>query len=550
MTNNQDETRPLLSSITAGEETAVKPNKLMFNRTYVLICSMYFGVFLGAMDATIVTTLLSHIASSLNELERVSWIVTAYLVAFAAFQPLYGKISDIYGRKNVLIFCNIMFGIGCAICGVSYSFESLVFGRVVSGVGGGGMFALSTISVSDLIPLRQRGLFQGIGNICYGVGAGSGGIFGGLIAAKYDWRVSFTVQVPMIGISTLLIVVFFQNPKRYDGADQEELSTTSKLMRIDFLGSFTLVTSLLLLMLAITTGGREFAWSSPIILGMFGMAGVMLAVFVYIELYVADEPVLAIHLFSNRTITFSALTNLFCTCGVFGILNFVPIYLTSVFDLDPYELGKRLTANFIGVATGSVGAGFYMRHTGKYWAFGVLSPLVQVVGTCGIYFMPIPPIGQRSPVIIDICEYICLFACGFGYASMLTVTLTALIASAPQKFQAMTTSIQYCFRGVGSSLGVSIASSMFQNVLYKELVARVTSGSGPDYKEVIQEVLRSVEAVHDIAAEYRPGVVESYTIASRAVIIESTVLVLIAIVCAGMMAEYKLHNTIQREQED
>ncbi|CAN6643756.1 vacuolar basic amino acid transporter 1 [Trichomonascus vanleenenianus] len=530
--------------------------KVFTTRVIVILSSMWVGVFLAALDGTVVTSLLSHIASDLKELQRVQWIATGYLVACAAFQPIYGKISDIYGRKNVLVFCNLMFALGCLICGVAANLEQLVLGRVVAGIGGGGMFSVGTIAQSDLVPLRSRGILQGIGNICYGVGAGVGGVVGGFMSDRYGWRSAFNVQIPFILLSAVLLMVFFthDNVKKQERAPLlgEESNNGSygatnsskkgsrfidydQLRRIDFLGSITLVSSLLLLMLAISIGGQQYAWTSPVVIGLLGLSAAIASLFVYVELYIAKEPVIPVNLFSNRTIMASSLTNFFCTMSVYAILFFVPVRFQSVMDMTPTQVGKRLFGNFIGVASGSFMAGFYMKHTGRYYWCGVISPLLYLFGVSILihYHLTMPLSMQYASLILN----------GFGYAAMLTVTLLALIAAVPHEFQAVTTSIQYAFRGIGSSLGVSVGSSIFQISLAQQLHERV---QGPLAGDVISRVMDSVEAIRKVPEEYQPAVIASYEYSTRMVMTSCLVLGVIGLFFSALMREYKLHNTLER----
>ncbi|KAA8902059.1 hypothetical protein TRICI_005947 [Trichomonascus ciferrii] len=536
--------------------TAPRPNKVepvSGVKLALIVCPMYFGVFLGALDGTVVTALLSHIASDLHELSRVSWIATGYLVACAAFQPLYGKISDIFGRKEVLIFCNVMFAIGCLICGVSYNLEWLVAGRVVSGIGGGGIMSLSTIAVSDLVPLRLRGIFQGFGNISFGMGAGVGGVVGGILTDKYGWRFVFTIQVPFICLSIFLLSVFFKPGKRStarsrapseedplltDNTTEEPKEETrrEKFRRIDVLGACTLVSTLLVLMFAIATAGDQFAWSSPVIIGLLVLSFLLACAFVYVELYIAKEPVIAIELFSNRTITASSFTNLFGTMAVYSILFYAPIFYASVFGMTPTAVGERLGGNFFGVAFGSFSSGILMAKTGKYYTLGCLSGILLILGSAIIV-----SITPESPVFL---QYVSLFLTGTGYSGMLTVTLLALISAAHHDYQAITTSIQYAFRGIGSTLGVSIASSIFRNVLKTQLYENV---HGEKADAIIKKVLDSVDAIRQIPIEYQPAVIASYNVASKVVLSTALAMGVLSVICSALMREHKLHSTIERD---
>lgn len=201
--------------------------------------------FLAALDATVVTTLLTIIASELKAVKNISWIATSYLLSSSAFQPIFGKLSDIFGRKFILIGCSLMFGIGCTIC-VTDSLWWLVIGRFITGWGGSGLTAVGTITMSDLIPLRDRGLYQGLANICYGLGAASGGFVGGIVADTLGWKYVFILQVPLAAIVGLAIYFNLNLPAGSPGLGAHGQDIKQKLKRVDFLGSFCLISALML----------------------------------------------------------------------------------------------------------------------------------------------------------------------------------------------------------------------------------------------------------------------------------------------------------------
>lgn len=174
---------------------------LVFLQSSRLIPKSKIGVFLGALDSTIVATLAAPISTSFNSLSLLAWLASAYLIANAACQPLSGRLTDIFSRRTGLVVSNILFGAGNLMCGLAGSEWTMIAGRVVSGMGGGGLMAISTFVGSDLVPLRKRGMIQGLGNLCYGSGAGLGGLFGGWINDTWGWRKAFLIQVPFVALS-------------------------------------------------------------------------------------------------------------------------------------------------------------------------------------------------------------------------------------------------------------------------------------------------------------------------------------------------------------
>ncbi len=203
----------------------------------------YFGVFLAAMDSTIVATLSAPISNSFNSFTLLSWLASAYLIANAGFQPISGKMSDIYGRRPCLVAACLFFAAGNLICGLAKEEWVIILGRVISGIGGGCINTITTFANSDLVPLRRRGIWQGFGNICFGVGSAIGGVFGGWMNDALDWRWAFLVQVPLTLVAAAIIFFFMDIPVKE--------SDKSKIKRIDFLGAITLVAALLLLLIGL-----------------------------------------------------------------------------------------------------------------------------------------------------------------------------------------------------------------------------------------------------------------------------------------------------------
>ncbi|KAK9311612.1 major facilitator superfamily domain-containing protein [Lipomyces starkeyi] len=306
--------------------------------------SLYIGRFLCALDGTVIVTLLAHVLSEFHESRLVSWIASSYLIALAAFQPLFGKISDIYGRKQLLLFSNSVFAVSCILCGFSSNIWLLIFARIIAGIGGSGLNALSVITLSDLVPLRQRGLIHGIGNIIYNLGAVRRQLIG--------WRWLFFTQVPFVVISAIAIQLNLKSKTT------EEIEV-ERLQRVDFVGSITLVSTLALLLLAVSIGGNYIPWSHPLIFVLFSLSFMSLAAFVQIETTVAKEPVLPLALLADRTILGSAVSNAF-------------IYMIMY---SQRFSGTNLVSNFVAITLGR-----YMHATGKYYHPMLFSAVLHLFG--------------------------------------------------------------------------------------------------------------------------------------------------------------------------
>ena len=507
---------------------------------YTVVSSLFMASFLAALDGTVVTTLLTLIASELHAVSNISWIATAYLLSSAAFQPIFGKLSDIFGRKALLLGCSTLFAVGCAICGAADSVLVLVIGRFVTGCGGSGLTSLGTITMSDIIPLRDRGYYQGLANIFFGLGAASGGAIGGLLADWLGWKYVFILQVPL-ALSVFFAIYFFLNlPEGSPGLGMEG-NVSEKLKRVDFLGSFFLVSSLMVFLSAASLGGREIAYSSFTFIGLIISAFVLLTAFVAVELYVSEEPILPIELFANRTVLASSLTNWFYTMSIFTTLFYVTIYYSSVIGLTPTENGLRLVPNFFGVSFGSVGAGIYMKKTGRYYKLAVLAGIFAIFGIGKIVLL--------TPNIPTWQQFLLLIPSGLGYSCILTVTLLALIAAAPLKYQACTTSIQYTFRSTGSTLGVSAATAVFQNVLLLQLTKKINElVSDPrEAAKIIAKALDSTEYVNEAPKYVREAIRASYDAGCKGAFGFDFATIVLGVISSLFMREHVLHTSINRD---
>jgi MFS family permease len=235
---------------------------------------------MAALDSTIIATLVTPISASFSSFTALSWLASAYLIANAACQPLSGRLTDLFSRRSGLLFSNIFFGFGTLICGLSTSQGMIIAGRVIAGMGGGGLGAISTFVASDLIPLRRRGLWQGIGNIFWGLGSGIGGLFGGWVNDVWGWRWAFIIQIPFICISILLVFFKVKVPVTR--------TETFPIKRVDFLGAFTLVSALVLLLFGLNAGGNTVPWTHPLVLITLPFSALLFGVFIYVEENIAS----------------------------------------------------------------------------------------------------------------------------------------------------------------------------------------------------------------------------------------------------------------------
>ena len=494
----------------------------------LVMSSIWLGCFLAALDSTVIATLSAPISASFNSLSLLSWLASAYLIANAALQPLSGRLTDILSRRTGLIFSNIFFAAGNLICGLAQDEWVMILGRVIAGMGGGGLTAIATFVGSDLVPLRKRGLWQGFGNICYGVGAGLGGVFGGWVNDTWGWRTAFLVQVPLTVISGIMVFFTIYIPVK----ETEE----SAWKRIDFLGAISLITTLVLLLLGLNSGGNIVPWTHPLVLTTLPLSAVSLGAFLYIESKIATEPVIPVKLLLNRTVLSACLTNWLTTMCTFAVLFYGPIYF-QVKGLSTTQAGARLIPQSLGVGIGSVLSGLIMRWTGRYYYLNVGTQIIFV--GAGVL------ISTFTLTTPDWVPFVVFLLAGIGYSSMLTITLLALIAAVDHKDHSVITSASYAFRSTGSAIGITIASAVFQNILKIELWSKF--GERKDAKEVIGRLRDSLDEIQKLPESWKGEVMQVYMDALRGVFLTTVGIAVLGFAISLLMREHTLHSTLARK---
>ncbi|KAI1407018.1 MFS general substrate transporter [Hypoxylon sp. FL1857] len=517
-------------SINDGEEQTIIVEEVKGFKLWLILCTCWIGVFLGAIDSTIIATLSAPISSEFRSLSLLSWLATAYLISNAACQPISGRLTDIFGRGPGLVFSNIFFAAGNLICGLSQDANVMILGRVVAGIGGGGLMSISTFLGTDLVPLRNRGVIQGIGNICYGAGAMLGGVFGGLVNdnSAWGWRLAFLVQVPPVLVSACLVAYLVRVPPK--------VSEKSYLARIDFTGAFSLIVFLVLLLLGLNAGGNLVPWIHPLPLTTLPLSLVAFIAFILWEAR-AKQPVIPVRLLLDRTVLTACMTNLLCCMVNMMALFYTPIFMQSSRGSSATDSGLVILFSPIGICICSVGSGLIMKKTGRYGILAVLLQLASVV--------ILTTLNENSPEWPLMIAFLLL---GSGQGAMLTTTLLACLAAVDHSHQATVTSATYAFRSVGGTVGITIASAIYQNVLKSQLWERF--GDLPGAADEIRRIRDDLDELKHLPEGWHDGVIASFMEAFRSVWFTMLGLSILALISVSLMKQHKLHSTLSRNESD
>ncbi|KAI8597127.1 major facilitator superfamily domain-containing protein [Dissophora ornata] len=436
----------------------------------LILVALSLCVFLASLDQIIVSTSIPAIALEYNALSDISWLGTAYLMTSTAFQPLYGKVSDIFGRKSTILFANFMFLLGSAISGWATSMTMLIIGRGVAGVGAGGLMAMVFIILSDMLDMRERGKYIGFVSGIFSFSAVIGPLLGGTFADHLTWRWSFWINLPLGAISILFITINLNLPT-------PKGSFRDKVKRIDFYGSILLMTAVILILLPLSWGGSTYAWSSGIIIGMLCAGFAVVGIFILVEWKLPNEPIVPIHLYKIRNIWSTYGSLFFNGMAFFGLLFYIPIYFQVVKGESATIGGLEIVPFVVGILISSVISGLWAAKRGTFAFFPPLGSFI-FIGGCALCIL----FEQDTKRVV--CIFV-LLVCGLGMGlTMQASTLAVQSAVKPKHMATVTASVQF-MRSLGQVFGVAIVGSVFDNKLQDTLIKNFPND--PTILEVVQD---------------------------------------------------------------
>jgi EmrB/QacA subfamily drug resistance transporter len=486
---------------------------------WTVFAALMLGMFLAALDQTIVSTALPTIVGDLGGLNHLSWVVTSYLLASTVSTPIYGKLGDMIGRKPVFLAAILIFLAGSMLAGLSQSMGELIGFRALQGIGAGGLMVGAQAIIADIVPPRERGRYMGLIGSVFAVASVAGPLLGGFLVDNLSWRWVFYVNMPVGALAVLIVIT------------RLHLHTPTVRHDVDVLGATVLTGGVGALIMLTTWGGSQYAWGSPTIVGL-GIAGVvLLAVFVWWETRVR-EPILPLSLFRSSVFSISNAMGFTIGMAMFGAIVFIPLYLQLVYGASPTSSGLRLLPLMAGLLAAAIASGRAISRIGRYKAFPIAGTAILVVG---MYLLSRLSVGT-APWLASV--YMLVVGVGIGLV-MQVLVLVVQNDVRPQEIGVATSTATF-FRSVGGSFGVAVFGTIFATRLAHQLARlphNVTARLGSGVHLNPAQAKRLPPAVH---ADF----LQAFAHALHGVFLYGMAMSAIPFVLAWLLKEVPLRTTL------
>jgi EmrB/QacA subfamily drug resistance transporter len=447
---------------------------------YTVFAGLMLALTLASLDQNIVSTALPRIVSDLGGLAHLSWVVTAFMVTSTISTPLYGKLSDMYGRKPLFFIAIIIFLIGSVLCGVSQTMFQLIFFRALQGLGAGGLITLAQTTVGDLIVPRERGKYQGLFTAVFGACSVAGPLLGGIITDALSWRWIFYVNLPVGAAALLLIAIGLRR----------HCNTVKH--RIDYTGAGFLTCGTVCLLLLLSWGGSTYPWLSPVILALAAAASLFYGLLFGQERR-APEPILPPHLFNDRVFTVAVTVIGLNAMALFGSLVFLPLFFQIVLGASPSRAGLMMAPLMGGVIVASITGGRLVSTFGRYKIFPVIG---LVMATLSFLTLAWSALTGAPTALVEAA----LVTLGGGLGLVMPNLTVAIQNAVGRTDLGVATSVSAFVRSLGGALGVAASGAVVTIRLHQFLPASwtQTTSSGSNLLELGVQQIASIPAAQHV----------------------------------------------------
>ncbi|MDT5365695.1 MAG: hypothetical protein QOC62_126, partial [Mycobacterium sp.] len=488
---------------------------ISLQRRNFIFVAVLLGMLLAALDQTIVATTLPTVVADLGGAGHQSWVVTSYLLASTITTAIVGKLGDLFGRKAVFQAAVLFFLAGSVLCGLAQSMSMLVASRALQGVGGGALMVTATALIGEVVPLRERGRYQGALGAVFGVTTVVGPLLGGYFTDHLTWRWAFWINIPVA------VLVFFVAA----GAIPRLVAKVKPV--IDYAGIIFVGIGAAGLTLATSWGGSTYPWGSGVIVGLFAGSVVALAIFVWIELH-AKEPVLPIRLFRNPVFTVCCVLSFVVGFAMLGAMTFLPTFMQFVDGVSATTSGLRTLPMVVGLLLTSMGSGTIVGRTGHYKIFPVLGTAIMSVG-----FVLLSRMDESTSLLT---QSLYLFVLGTGIGMCMQVLVLIVQNTTDFADLGVATSGVTFFRTIGSSFGAAVFGSLFNNFLKGRIGPAVAASGAPPV------AAKSPQVLHHLPHREAAPIVHAYAESLDLVFLWAAPVAVVGFIIALMLKEVPLRR--------
>lgn len=484
-----------------------------------VIAGLMLALTLASLDQNIVGVALPRIVSDLGGLSHLSWVVTSFLLTSTATTPLYGKLSDMYGRKPLFIVAIFIFLAGSILCGLSGSMTQLVVFRGIQGLGAGGLMTLAMTTMADLVPPRERGRYQGYFGAVFAFASIAGPLLGGFITDALSWRWIFYVNLPVGALALAFFIFGFHRPHHVVSH------------RIDYAGAVLLTTATIALLLVLTWGGVQYAWSSPIIMGLASSVIVLCALLVYTERRSA-EPVLAPHILKNRVFLIATGVMFLTFMGLFGAMVFLPLFFQLVLGFEPARAGLMLAPMTGGVVVASFLGGRLVSRTGRYKILPVLGLAAATLAFLAVMWTSV------AGASIGFLE-VSLIVLGAGFGLVMPNLMVAIQNAVLPVELGSATAASAFFRSLGGTFGVAVSGAIMTAQL-QALHTEKWAGMARGARSLLEQGIQQIEKLPAVQKE---TVIGAYRHAISTTFLLGSIVIALAFVLVLFLPEHPLKSS-------